>query len=105
MEEYKETLQDMIKKLLSGQWSVPKFKAEFYMFYLEEVPGEVLSDDEWRFYSAIHEGLDRTAAAPGPLSRQSGWMNYQEYIEWVRHQLRQLVEKRRSHQSSGWIRY
>lgn len=67
MEEYKEVLEDMVNRLLSGQCSVPKFKAEFYMFYLEEVPGELLSEDEWRFYSAIHEGLDLTAAASSTL--------------------------------------
>lgn len=92
MEEYKEVLEDMLNRLLCGQWSVPKFKAEFYMFYLEEVPGELLSEDEWRFYSAIHEGLDLTAAASDPLSRQSGWINYQEYIEWVWHQREQYLK-------------
>ena len=92
MEEYKEMLEDMINRLLSGQWSVPKFKAEFYMFYLEEVPGEVLSEDEWRFYSAILAGLDRTAAVPDLLSRQSGWLNYQQYIEWVWHQRQQYIK-------------
>lgn len=67
--EYKETLQEMIHQLLCGEWSLPKFKSAFSRFYLEQVPGEVLSDDEWLFYSTILESLDCIYATPAPLSK------------------------------------
>lgn len=61
-EEYKETLKEMIEKLLNGNWSFTKFKDEFCKFYLEQVPGEIISDDEWYFYSIIVEGLINKSA-------------------------------------------
>lgn len=62
-------------------WSVPKFQCEFYRVYLEEVPGEMLSEDEWRFYSAIDKALNWLTASPDLLSRKSLCMNDQEFIE------------------------
>ncbi|MCU0533234.1 MAG: hypothetical protein MUD14_04970 [Hydrococcus sp. Prado102] len=71
--EYKETLDDMLDRLLTGEWSLPKFKSEFSRFYLEQVPGEVLSDEEWLFFSTILENLECISATPNPLSKQLGW--------------------------------
>lgn len=81
MEEYKETLDEMINLLVSGDWSVSKFKAEFYCFYLKEVPTEVQSENEWLFYSTIHQSLDSIPAEPDVFSEQASWNK--KYIEWV----------------------
>ncbi len=79
--DYKEALEDAVNRLLNGEWSVPKFQLEFYRLYLEEVPGEILSEDEWRFYSAIDQALNQVTTVPDPPSRESRCMNYQEFIE------------------------
>jgi hypothetical protein len=62
--EYKETLKVMLDRVRNGEWTLPKFKNDFYKFYLEEVPGEVLSDEEWLFYSTVIESLDYIFATP-----------------------------------------
>lgn len=90
--DYKEALEDTVSRVLSGEWSVPKFQREFYRLYLEEVPGEMLSEDEWRFYAAIDKALSRITAAPDPLSGESRCVNDQEFIE-LDHSLRQQYLK------------
>ena len=90
--DYKEALEDTVNQVLSGEWSVPKFQREFYRLYLEEVPGEMLSEDEWRFYSAIDEALSRITATPSPLSGESHWMNEQEFIELAQNMFNEFVQ-------------
>ena len=74
MQEYKEGIENAIDQLLSGELSVVAFQQVFYWFYLEQVPGELLSDEEWNLYSAIDAALDRVTAAT----------DIQEFIKWVR---------------------
>ncbi len=81
MQEYKEEIENAINQLLSGELSVVAFKRVFYWFYLEQVPGELLSDEEWYLYSAIDAALDRIAAAA----------DHQDFIEWVRNQRQQHI--------------
>lgn len=81
--EYKETLDEEIDLLLRGEWSLAKFKSEFSRFYLEVVPGEILSDDEWRFYTTILESLDGISAIAVPFTKPSVGKNDRQYIEWL----------------------
>lgn len=41
----------------------------------------MLSEDEWRFYSAIYQALNQVTTAPDPPSREFRYMNDQEFIE------------------------
>jgi hypothetical protein len=63
-----------------------RFKSDFSKFYLEEVPSEVLSDDEWLLYSTILDSFDCIGATPDPLSKQLGCQSEREYIEWIQNQ-------------------
>ena len=89
---YKKMLIDMINKLLSGEWSVPKFRSKYYDFYLEEVPDEALSDKDASFFGSIQEKLDWTDESPDNESQQFGWLNHKEFIQWVQYQHEQLCD-------------
>ena len=81
MQEYKEALDDTINRLLSGELSLLAFQRAFYWFYLKQVPGELLSDEDWDLYSAIDAALGQLSTAVDP----------QEFIERVRNQCEQHI--------------
>lgn len=83
---YKKKLADMIEMLVSGKWSVPQFKSEYYDFYLEKVPDEALSESDAIFFGSVQEKLDWTDASPDKESQQFGWLNHKEFIQWVQTQ-------------------
>lgn len=82
MHEYIEFIAEMIDRLLTGQWSVTEFKNAYYTFFLEEIPVEFLSENEWLFYNAIHQSLDH-----------AGGKDEREYICWVENQRQQYLSK------------
>lgn len=47
-----------INKLLSGEYSVSEFSDAYYMYQLEEVPDDALSEAEDDFFSYVREQLD-----------------------------------------------
>ncbi len=94
--DYKKKLADMIEMLLSGEWSVPQFRSEYYGFYLEKVPDDALSDEDAIFFGSVQEKLDWTDASPDNESRQFGWLNHKEFIQWVQDQREQYLVNRYS---------
>jgi len=84
---YKDELLNRINKLLSGEWNVPEFQENYYMYFLESVPFDSLSDSEQDFFSFLQEQLDWTDPNPDEESRRDGWRDEREYIELVRRNL------------------
>lgn len=76
MQDYIEQIDKAINQLLSGELSVVAFKRVFFWFYLGQIPGEFLSDEEWDLYSAIDSALVFMAVAAEPQEFM--------FIEWVR---------------------
>jgi len=93
---YKKMLVEMIERLLSGEWSVTRFKSEYYDFYLEKVPDEALSDEDALFFGSVQEKLDWTDASPDHESQEFGWLNYKEFTGWVQHQREQYLKLTKS---------
>ena len=83
-EEYQRLLTEMIGRLVSGEWSVKDFRRAYYDFWLEQVPTGLLSSEEEDFFSAIQEGLEWTTEQPTEEERGYGWMDEQEYVDWVK---------------------
>jgi hypothetical protein len=88
----------MVQHLVKRQWSVSNFEKEFYDFFIESVPSEELSNDELEFFASIQEKLDWTEAHPTPENRKLGWMDYEEYINWVTALYRKFISKEMTHE-------
>src|SRR5262245_33819343 len=86
--DYKEHLLSMIEHLVRGEWSVPEFEKHYYLFYVEEVPDEALSDVDSSFFGSVQERLDWTHAEPDATSRGYGWLNHEEFRSWVVEELK-----------------
>ena len=48
--DYKNTLLKMVIYLLDETWTVSEFRDNYYDYYLEEVPDEVLSELDADFF-------------------------------------------------------
>jgi hypothetical protein len=81
---HKQHLIEMIQTLISGEWTVPQFRDHYYDFYLEKVPDGVLSEADWDFFGEVQEKLDWTTWEPDPEEQKYGWLNYDQYVAWVR---------------------
>lgn len=90
--DYRAVLLDMIRKLLTGSWSVPEFRANYYDFVIDGVPDYELSDIEETFFSGVQEKLDWVDSRPDAESRKHGWINHDEFIEWLKNELESFVE-------------
>lgn len=90
MKDYKKELLSRISNLLEGEWDVPTFQKNYYFYYLNEVPDGALTTNESLFFSSIKEKLDFTDEKPDEESRKYGWINHQEYIDWVREKVKSL---------------
>jgi len=89
---YRAELLGMIDRLVKGEWSVDQFRDAYYDFYLEQVPSDELSAEELDFFGAVQERLDWTSESPNKDERGYGWMDHQEFIEWLR-----------VHQTNAWL--
>ncbi len=54
----------MIDRLLAGTWTVKESERAYYMFFIDEVPREALSEDEENFFADVQEKLDWTDPSP-----------------------------------------
>jgi hypothetical protein len=74
----------MIDRLLSRDWSVENFRQAYYSFWLDQVPRDVLTEEDEEFFSSVQEQLDWTTREPALEGKQYGWLTEDEYVEWVR---------------------
>jgi len=89
-------LLHMIDQLLSGSWNVEEFRRNYYDFYLEDVPDDLLSDEDIDFFGSIQEKLDWVDESPDVESRDFGWLDYAQFMDWIK-----VREKERNKQDSA----
>src|ERR1043166_4759328 len=89
---YRNILIEKIRKLVDGIWTVPDFMKEYYDYYLEQVPGGALSESENTFFGLVQEKLDWVTENPDQEDKKDGYIDYPEYIAWLRHSLEKFIE-------------
>ena len=77
----------MVLKVLSREWSVGRFREEYYPYFLDKVPTDALSEDDEDFFAAVQEKLDWTAESVTDEEHQFGWIDHTEFIQWLRTEL------------------
>ena len=86
--DQRNVLLSMIGQFLNSQWSLSEFDRQFYSYYIDEHPADGgLPDTEHQFFSRVQEKLDWTSAEVSRHDRRDGWMNEQEFREWLQHEL------------------
>ena len=87
MNSYREELLRMIGQAISSEWSVDRFREEYYPFFLERVPTDALAEADENFFASVQEKLDWTSESPTVEERQLGWFDYIDFIQWLRTEL------------------
>ena len=82
---HREQLLAMIRRLVSGEWTVEQFRTRYSGTLLDDVPGNGLTSSEEDFFGDVLEKLDFTD--PRPSDRQYGWVDEAECVTWVRREL------------------
>ena len=91
---YREQLLQKINNLINGSWTVPEFEKQYYMFYIDQVPDEGLTDKEREFFGSVQEKLDYVVENPPTEDRQYGYINYAEYVEWLKKGMEDFLKKK-----------
>ena len=94
LDEHKECRQKllgMIDDFLAGRATHDEFVANFYLFYLEEVPWEALTDYDHDFFALVQEKIEWTGDDPPEVDRKDGWMDREEYRDWLRQSLKEYL--------------
>ena len=84
--DYKKTLMEMIDNLIKGKLTVKEFDKMYYEFYIEQVPDDLFTNGEQEFFSSIQEKLDWVDSQVDSESRYYGWLNHENFVEWVKEQ-------------------
>jgi hypothetical protein len=88
---YRGVLLNMVVKLLSGEFSLPQFRNDFYDFYIEKVPEDVMSGRDYEFFGRLQEKLDWTDEEPSDNDKLWGWLTYEDYRDWAGHQVKEYL--------------
>jgi hypothetical protein len=81
----------MINSFLDGSWTYDQFAETYYWFYLDKVPEGVLTVYDHDFFGMAQEKLDWTTEAPDTIERHYGWMDREEYRDWLRQNLKEYL--------------
>mgnify|MGYP007127696968 CR=1 FL=1 len=83
-EEHRAILMGSIDAVLGRRISVPGFRSRYYDYYVDVLPESALTDADRDLFAAVQEKLDWVDEAPDAESRRAGWIDYDEFIAWLR---------------------
>jgi hypothetical protein len=85
--DHRAELLRLVHRVAQGGWPVPEFERAYGEYWVEDLPDGALSEADSAFFEAIQEKLQWTGRDPSAESRQSGWIDYEEFRTWVTEQL------------------
>ena len=74
---------DVVDRLLSGNYTVEEFRPKYEALYQGEEANNLSKEDE-KIFSDISYKLDFTHFNPDPQSISDGYINYSQFIDWLR---------------------
>ena len=78
-----EILMEMAKAFLDGSMPFDQFETAYREYYFGKAAEKLQLRDEIDLYGDIIERLDWTARSPGKIDRQDGWMDRDQFREWL----------------------
>jgi hypothetical protein len=73
----------MVDGFVQRELSFDGFARAYSDQFLERIPDESLSRDEWEYFGAIHERIEWTGPHPTDEERKLGWMSVEELRLWL----------------------
>ena len=91
--DHRAELLKLVQQVAHGGWPVHEFEHAYGDYWIEDLPDGALSEADFDFFAAIHEKLEWTGRDPSAESRQSGWIDYEEFRAWVSEQLAEHLRR------------
>jgi len=82
-----------INKLLEGNLTYKEFKRDFWSFYLEKSSSNNFNVKDDDFFAEIQETFDWTVENPTDKEREYGYLDWQQFIKFVRKAREVFLEK------------
>jgi hypothetical protein len=82
----------MIDRALAREVAVPDFESQYALYWYERVPVDVMRSPAAAVYSAIVEKLEFTTEQPSDVERRDGWIDFDQFLEWLSGERRKLFE-------------
>lgn len=80
---YVQALNALIDKFLDRSISLAEFQQRYSDLFVDEIPDEGLPKALWEAYGEIHEKAEWTTADPPPADRKDGWLDGEEFRQWL----------------------
>jgi hypothetical protein len=81
----------MIDRTLARELSVQEFEGQFALHWYEHVPVDVTRSSAAAVYSGIIERLEFIMEQPSAVERHDGWIDFEQFLEWLSGERRKLV--------------
>jgi len=91
--DHRAELLRLVQRVAHGGWPVQEFERAYGEYWVEDLPDGGLSEADFDFFAAVHEKLQWTGRDPSAESRQSGWIDYEEFRGWLGEQLAEHLRR------------
>jgi hypothetical protein len=91
--DHRAELLRLVNRVAHGGWPVHEFERAYGEYRVEDQPDGALSEADFDFFAAVYERLEWTGRDPSAESRQSGWIDYEEFRAWVGEQLAEHLRR------------
>jgi hypothetical protein len=91
--DHRAALLRLIQPVVHGGWPVHKFEHAYGEYWIEDLPEGALSETDFDFFAAVYEKLQWAGRDPSAESRQSGWIDYEEFRTWLGEQLAEHLRR------------
>ena len=81
---HERILASLVEDALAGRLTFIEFARRYGDYFVDVLPEDELSDDDYAFFSQVHEKLDWTSDNVDDESRRYGWVTAGEFLDWLR---------------------
>lgn len=81
--EHRQVLDALIEKFTRGALEFTDFEQEYTTYYLDQIPSSALTDNEWEYYTSVHEKIEWTSLAPTSEDRTYGRIGPEDLRKWL----------------------
>lgn len=92
--DFRAELGELADSFLACKLTFDDFQAAYSRRFIDEMPDAALSSEELDYFGQIHEKAEWTSAAPPESDRKDGWLDIDEFKQWLAQHRRKPVSSK-----------
>lgn len=88
--DHKKYLLETLQNAIDGKIDYNQFGDAFYSYYITKVGDDELTKEDHNFFTEVQEKFEYTVIEPPEEDRKYGYVSYNEFIEWLVGQIKNL---------------